>query len=212
MMTHIEGPIVDAFYDIFLISWSARLTPPLPCISNSLISTLPEDSPLTKYTFQEKNQYLANIELSKAAKFARHLLKKDNENAELESEEFTRERRETGEFSWENLRRAVSRKEVRDSLSGEVKEKRPKSFGEVVEEALKRKSAVNENKHDMKKIKEEVSNDVEMRMLSEKTSEATVSHKQEEEASPKIIVSQESKNESKDSVTLHSTCRIYLVR
>ena len=33
MMTHIEGPIVDSFYDMSLCSWSKELTPPLPCLS-----------------------------------------------------------------------------------------------------------------------------------------------------------------------------------
>ena len=32
MMTHIEGPIVDSFYDMSLCSWSKELTPPLPCL------------------------------------------------------------------------------------------------------------------------------------------------------------------------------------
>jgi hypothetical protein len=31
MMTHLEGPIVDSFYDVALLSWSRRLSPPLPC-------------------------------------------------------------------------------------------------------------------------------------------------------------------------------------
>jgi phosphatidylserine/phosphatidylglycerophosphate/cardiolipin synthase-like enzyme len=31
MMTHIEGPIVDSFYDLALISWDKQLEPPLPC-------------------------------------------------------------------------------------------------------------------------------------------------------------------------------------
>jgi hypothetical protein len=32
MMTHIEGPIVDSFYDACLISWNNKLEPPLPCM------------------------------------------------------------------------------------------------------------------------------------------------------------------------------------
>lgn len=31
MMTHIEGPIVDSFYDTALLSWERELEPPLPC-------------------------------------------------------------------------------------------------------------------------------------------------------------------------------------
>jgi hypothetical protein len=30
MMTHLEGPIVDSFYDMSLISWHNQLKPPLP--------------------------------------------------------------------------------------------------------------------------------------------------------------------------------------
>lgn len=30
MMTHLEGPIVDSFYDMSLISWSKEMQPPLP--------------------------------------------------------------------------------------------------------------------------------------------------------------------------------------
>ena len=30
-MTHLEGPIVDSFYDMALCSWSKELKPPLPC-------------------------------------------------------------------------------------------------------------------------------------------------------------------------------------
>ena len=30
MMTHIEGPIVDSFYDMSLISWHNQMKPPLP--------------------------------------------------------------------------------------------------------------------------------------------------------------------------------------
>lgn len=32
MMTQIEGPIVDSFYDMALWSWGLKLEPPLPCL------------------------------------------------------------------------------------------------------------------------------------------------------------------------------------
>lgn len=35
MMTHIEGPIVDSFYDMALLSWSAALEPPFPLLSHA---------------------------------------------------------------------------------------------------------------------------------------------------------------------------------
>jgi len=31
MMVHLEGPIVDSFYDMALISWHKKLDPPMPC-------------------------------------------------------------------------------------------------------------------------------------------------------------------------------------
>jgi phosphatidylserine/phosphatidylglycerophosphate/cardiolipin synthase-like enzyme len=33
MMTHLEGPIVDSFYDMALISWHNEMKPPLPCLN-----------------------------------------------------------------------------------------------------------------------------------------------------------------------------------
>ena len=35
MMAHFEGPIVDSFYDMALISWHNEMKPPLPCLSSS---------------------------------------------------------------------------------------------------------------------------------------------------------------------------------
>lgn len=35
MMTQWEGPIVDSFYDMALISWHKAMQPPLPCLSSS---------------------------------------------------------------------------------------------------------------------------------------------------------------------------------
>jgi hypothetical protein len=32
MMIQLEGPIVDSFYDMALISWHNELKPPLPCL------------------------------------------------------------------------------------------------------------------------------------------------------------------------------------
>lgn len=33
MMTHVEGPIVESFYDMCLLSWANALSPPLPLLS-----------------------------------------------------------------------------------------------------------------------------------------------------------------------------------
>lgn len=39
MMTHVEGPIVDSFYDMSLCSWNKRLEPPLPSYNSPNTST-----------------------------------------------------------------------------------------------------------------------------------------------------------------------------
>jgi hypothetical protein len=38
MMTHLEGPIVDSFYDMSLASWFTDLKPPLPCHNDSALN------------------------------------------------------------------------------------------------------------------------------------------------------------------------------
>lgn len=38
MMTQWEGPIVDSFYEVALISWHNRLNPPLPCLDRPAAS------------------------------------------------------------------------------------------------------------------------------------------------------------------------------
>lgn len=51
MMTHIEGPIVDAFYDMSLLSWSEPLQPPLP-----LLQGRPSDN--GDHKFGKENLYV----------------------------------------------------------------------------------------------------------------------------------------------------------
>lgn len=43
MMAQIEGPIVDAFYDMALWSWGKKLEPPLPCLQNPLTEVKGKD-------------------------------------------------------------------------------------------------------------------------------------------------------------------------
>lgn len=38
MMTHVEGPIVDSFYDMSLISWNNALKPPLPSYNRPVVN------------------------------------------------------------------------------------------------------------------------------------------------------------------------------
>jgi hypothetical protein len=81
MMVHVEGDIVDSLYESFLISWSTRLRPPLPCVSTPATTIEPRE-----YLFSDKNPYLERIEITKAAKAARALLRDQNEEIEPEGE------------------------------------------------------------------------------------------------------------------------------
>ncbi len=69
-MTHLEGPIVDSFYEAALLTWSNKLEPMLPCISTAY--PRPADN---RYSFGVHNQYLEELEVLKAAKAARILLR-----------------------------------------------------------------------------------------------------------------------------------------
>ena len=42
MMVHLEGPIVDSFYDMALCSWAKPLEPTLPCLNDPASVRLPE--------------------------------------------------------------------------------------------------------------------------------------------------------------------------
>ncbi|EFP75075.2 hypothetical protein PGT21_028799 [Puccinia graminis f. sp. tritici] len=73
MMIHLEGRIVDSFYDMFLISWNNRLNPPLP-----LIGETPSSQPHT-YRFASNNAFLRNIDVVKSAQDARATLHREAE-------------------------------------------------------------------------------------------------------------------------------------
>lgn len=82
-MSHFEGPIVDSFYEVALHSWYNRLSPPLPCMGK------PYQPPVdrhgnTRYLFQDHNPYFDDIEILKAAKAARLLLRKQTKDADAE--------------------------------------------------------------------------------------------------------------------------------
>lgn len=81
LMSHFEGPIVDAFYEVALHSWYNQLTPPLPCIST------PYQPPLDahgnpRYLFQDHNPYFDDIEILKAARL---LLRRQTADLDLDS-------------------------------------------------------------------------------------------------------------------------------
>lgn len=37
MMIHIEGPIVESFYDMALITWNNEMRPPLPLLAHPVV-------------------------------------------------------------------------------------------------------------------------------------------------------------------------------
>jgi hypothetical protein len=71
MMTHLEGPIVDSFYETALHSWYNKLEPILPCIGTAY------QPPPGGYRFGGNNPYFAEIEVVQAAKAARKLLRRE---------------------------------------------------------------------------------------------------------------------------------------
>ncbi|KAJ9118674.1 hypothetical protein QFC22_003894 [Naganishia vaughanmartiniae] len=71
MMTHLEGPIVDSFYETALHSWYNRLEPILPCVGTAY------QPPSGGYRFGGNNPYFAEIEVVQAAKAARKLLRRE---------------------------------------------------------------------------------------------------------------------------------------
>ncbi|KDQ09583.1 hypothetical protein BOTBODRAFT_178962 [Botryobasidium botryosum FD-172 SS1] len=73
MMVHLEGPIVQSFYDMALLSWSNALNPPLPLLSN------PPDLTNVKYKFQYDNEHLQYIDTEFMSKASRALLGKQHE-------------------------------------------------------------------------------------------------------------------------------------
>ncbi|GAA6049780.1 hypothetical protein JCM3770_002157 [Rhodotorula araucariae] len=78
MMVHLEGPVVDSLYDNMLISWHESLSPTLPCLTAPSPTS---DPTLFPYTFTDSNPYLANIDVAKAAKAARILLNRQDDEA-----------------------------------------------------------------------------------------------------------------------------------
>ncbi|MBW0496992.1 hypothetical protein O181_036707 [Austropuccinia psidii MF-1] len=76
MMIHLEGPIVESFYDMFLISWSNHLKPPLPLLNQT--ENLQNSSP-QNYRFGFDNPFLRNIDIVKSAKDARNALNREAE-------------------------------------------------------------------------------------------------------------------------------------
>ncbi|CEQ39387.1 SPOSA6832_00904 [Sporobolomyces salmonicolor] len=76
-MSHIEGPIVEAFYDMALISWNEALNPTLPLL-NSPPPTQRE------YHFGENHEDIKSKDIEGAQQSSRQLLKGQNKQATAE--------------------------------------------------------------------------------------------------------------------------------
>lgn len=74
-MTHLEGPVVDSFYEVALHSWYNKLVPMLPCVNQAYVP------PAQGYRFSERNPYFGDVEVVKAAKAARKLLRRETAQA-----------------------------------------------------------------------------------------------------------------------------------
>ncbi|KAF8901340.1 hypothetical protein CPB84DRAFT_1708437 [Gymnopilus junonius] len=59
MMCHVEGPIVEAFYDMALLSWANAFNPPLPLLSSP-------PSPPEQYKFGSEHPHIAAKDLETA--------------------------------------------------------------------------------------------------------------------------------------------------
>ncbi len=99
-MTHLEGPIVDSFYEAALLSWSNKLEPVLPCIDKAY-----QRPAGNKYRFGDRNPYLEEVEALKAAKAARLLMRSQAKQAREEDAIWER----GGERFGNVVRRAVMR-------------------------------------------------------------------------------------------------------
>jgi hypothetical protein len=75
MMQHLEGPIVDSFYETAIHSWYNKLSPMLPCVGEGY------QAPTDGYKFGHDNHFFADIEVVQAAKAARILLRKETAQA-----------------------------------------------------------------------------------------------------------------------------------
>ncbi|KAJ3016279.1 hypothetical protein HKX48_004126 [Thoreauomyces humboldtii] len=69
MLTHLEGPIVDSFYDMCLLSWANAMTPPLPLINRPAAgagSASSFDLPSHGQMFDAQGSFLRNDAAARA--------------------------------------------------------------------------------------------------------------------------------------------------
>lgn len=123
LMSHLEGPIVDSFYEVALHSWYNALTPSLPCIGDTY-SPPTNASGEVEYLFSDKNPYLADIEVVRAAREARTRLRQETLATDAEMSR-------APEYGVDRLREAVRR--VVDQQRQSLADWRP---GERIDESV----------------------------------------------------------------------------
>ncbi|KAL7418972.1 hypothetical protein Q5752_006656 [Cryptotrichosporon argae] len=109
LMSHLEGPIVDAFYEVALHSWHNKLAPPLPCIDKPYQPPRDADGNI-RYLFSDANPFFVDIEILKAARAARLLLRRQTKALDEEQDDsHTRERfRDIVRHAVENQRMSLA--------------------------------------------------------------------------------------------------------
>ncbi|ORX36040.1 hypothetical protein BD324DRAFT_629933 [Kockovaella imperatae] len=81
MMTHIEGPIVQSFYDMAILSWSREFNPPLPLIGKPPV--YPVEPVQSDYIFGQDHPIIdAKGDLESAANTARETIAKHHDETE----------------------------------------------------------------------------------------------------------------------------------
>jgi phosphatidylserine/phosphatidylglycerophosphate/cardiolipin synthase-like enzyme len=91
-MTHLEGPIVQSFYDLCLISWGLPLTPPLPLLASrppTLNSILDSEGKIqqgqeegVQYQFGDNHPHIKVKDLEKSTQQANEFMKIHQHNPE----------------------------------------------------------------------------------------------------------------------------------
>lgn len=79
MMTHIEGPIVEAFYDMALLSWNEQMNPPLPLLAEPPV-------PRKTYDFGTDHSHIKEKDIEGERDSACSLLQDHHQYADASSE------------------------------------------------------------------------------------------------------------------------------
>ncbi|ORY33680.1 hypothetical protein BCR39DRAFT_563820 [Naematelia encephala] len=98
MMTHIEGPIVQSFYDMALQSWSNPMSPPLPLLSSP--PSYPENPSQQHYSFGQDHPVLSGkADLDQSAGTARDTLAQHHADTEQHGND---DAKDSGKGKWDS--------------------------------------------------------------------------------------------------------------